>query len=142
MKPVVLALALVVGSMSFDLAYAIGPVPKADNGADCDNAQTQSEMNACASDDFDRADKALNAQWKLTRKAMVDMDANLEADQKGAEKALLKGQRAWIEYRDGQCEAEGFSVRGGTMEPMMVDSCKAHLTDLRTKELKALAEQQ
>ncbi|OLP44241.1 lysozyme inhibitor LprI family protein [Rhizobium oryziradicis] len=117
-------------------AYAVGPK------LNCQDPQTQAEMTQCAGDEFDAADKALNAQWKLTRAALVETDANLDADQKGAEKALLKGQRAWIDYRDGQCEAEGFSVRGGTMEPMMVASCKARLTELRTKELKSLAEPQ
>lgn len=117
-------------------AYAVGPKQN------CSDPQTQAEMTQCAGDEFDKADKALNAQWKLTRAAMVETDANLDDDQKGAEKTLLKGQRAWIDYRDGQCEAEGFSVRGGTMEPMMVASCKARLTELRTKELKALAEPQ
>lgn len=117
-------------------AYAVGPK------LNCQDPQTQAEMTQCAGDEFDAADKALNAQWKLTRAAMVETDASLDADQKGAEKALLKGQRAWIDYRDGQCEAEGFSVRGGTMEPMIVASCKARLTELRTKELKSLAEPQ
>lgn len=117
-------------------AYAVGPK------LDCNNAQTQSEMTECAGNDFNKADKALNAQWKLTRAALVETDANLDAEQKGAEKALLKAQRAWIDYRDGHCEAEGFSVRGGSMEPMIVASCKARLTDARTKELKSMAEPQ
>ncbi|HBF31557.1 lysozyme inhibitor LprI family protein [Rhizobium sp.] len=117
-------------------AYAVGPK------LDCNNAQTQSDMNQCAADDLANADKALNAQWKLTRAVLVDADTNLDAAQKGGEKALLKAQRAWIDYRDGQCEAEGFSVRGGSMEPMMVASCKARLTEVRTKELKAMAEPQ
>ncbi|TWD54224.1 uncharacterized protein YecT (DUF1311 family) [Agrobacterium vitis] len=120
-------------------AYAVGPKTNTDTVPDCGNAQTQTEMNECASADFDRADRALNAQWKLTRAVMQETDANLEDDQKGAEKALLNAQRAWIAYRDGQCEAEGFSVRGGTMESMIVADCKARLTDARTKELKALA---
>lgn len=136
MRLVLSVLALVVGSAGFGTAYAVGPK------LDCNNAQTQGDMNQCAGDDLAKADKALNAQWKLTRAAMVETDANLDTEQKGAEKALLKGQRAWIDYRDGQCESEGFSVRGGSMEPMIIASCKARLTELRTKELKALVEPQ
>lgn len=135
MRMALSVLTFVIGSAGFGTAYAVGPK------LDCNNAQTQAEMNQCAGNDLANADKALNAQWKLTRAAMVETDANLDAAQKGAEKALMKAQRAWIDYRDGQCEAEGFSVRGGSMEPMMVASCKARLTDLRTKELKAMAEQ-
>ena len=106
---------------------------------DCDNAQTQSDMTSCAQARYEEADKALNAQYKQTRAAMVAMDKDLDGDMKGAEQALLKAQRAWISYRDAHCENYGFQARGGTMEPMLVAGCLADLTDLRTKELKELA---
>jgi uncharacterized protein YecT (DUF1311 family) len=57
---------------------------------------------------------------------------------KGAEQALVKAQRAWIDYRDAECNAAGFQARGGTMEPMLVAGCLADITDKRTKELKEL----
>ncbi|MFC5756610.1 lysozyme inhibitor LprI family protein [Rhizobium sp. GCM10022189] len=107
---------------------------------DCANAQTQADMTSCAQARYDAADKALNAQYKLTRAAMVAIDKDLDGDMKGAEQALLKAQRAWISYRDAQCENSGFQARGGTMEPMLVAGCLADLTDLRTRELKALAD--
>lgn len=107
---------------------------------DCGNKETQMEMTMCAGEEYEAADKALNAQWKLTRKVMVDWDKELDESQRGAEAALLKAQRAWIDYRDGQCEAEGFAARGGTLEPMLNASCLAELTKLRTEELKTLAE--
>ncbi|MBB3589834.1 uncharacterized protein YecT (DUF1311 family) [Rhizobium sp. BK529] len=108
--------------------------------ADCENAQTQADMTSCAQARYDKADKGLNAQYKLTRTAMVAIDKDLDGDMKGAEQALLKAQRAWITYRDAQCENYGFQARGGTMEPMLVAGCLADLTDLRTKELKELAD--
>ncbi|MDL2405345.1 lysozyme inhibitor LprI family protein [Rhizobium calliandrae] len=107
---------------------------------DCNNAQTQMDMNICAQRDYDEADKALNEQYKRTRAAMVATDADLDVDQKGAEEALIKAERAWVDYRDGQCEAEGFEARGGSMEPMLVSGCKATLTKQRTEELKTLAD--
>jgi uncharacterized protein YecT (DUF1311 family) len=107
---------------------------------DCDKAETQADMNICAGRDFAAADADLNAQWKITRQVMADWDRELSADQRGAEKALLKGQRAWIDYRDGQCESEAFAARGGTLEPMLLMSCKAEISKVRTEELKTLAE--
>ncbi|MDO1582167.1 lysozyme inhibitor LprI family protein [Rhizobium oryzicola] len=106
----------------------------------CEKADTQMEMNYCAEQDFNAADADLNAQWKVTRKALADWDKKLDVDQRGAENALLKSQRAWIDYRDGECEAEGYSAHGGTMEPMLVMSCKAELSKVRTEELKQLAD--
>jgi len=120
------------------MAHGVG---LAEDAPDCSNAQTQADMNSCSELEFQTADAALNAQYKKTRAAMLAVDANLEADMTGAEKALLAGQRGWIVYRDGECEAEGFQVRGGSMEPMLVSGCKATMTRLRTKELKELADE-
>ncbi len=107
---------------------------------DCAKAEAQTDLNICAALDFDTADKALNVQYKKTRAAMIALDTDLDNDMKGAEKALVKAQRAWVDYRDGECEAQGFQARGGSMEPMLVSGCKAELTKKRTKELKDLAD--
>jgi uncharacterized protein YecT (DUF1311 family) len=103
---------------------------------DCDNAMAQQDMNFCAEQDFEAADAELNTVWKDARKVAKDLDAELSEDLKGADKALLAGQRAWIGYRDGQCELAGFEARGGSMEPMLVSGCKATLTRARTREIK------
>lgn len=105
---------------------------------DCANPTTQSDMTSCEAARHDAADKALNAQYKKTRAVMVTIDSDLDGDMKGAEKALVKAQRAWIDYRDAECDAAGFQARGGTMEPMLVAGCLADITDKRTKELKEL----
>jgi uncharacterized protein YecT (DUF1311 family) len=103
---------------------------------DCNNQLAQQDMNFCAEKDFEAADAELNAVWKEARQVAKDLDAELSEDLKGADKALLAAQRAWIGYRDGQCELAGFEARGGSMEPMLVSGCKATLTQARTKELK------
>lgn len=105
---------------------------------DCKEPTTQSDMTLCERVRQDEADKALNVQYKKTRAAMVAADSDLDGDMKGAEKVLVTAQRAWIAYRDAECEAEGFQARGGTMEPMLVAGCIANVTDARTKELKTL----
>jgi uncharacterized protein YecT (DUF1311 family) len=107
---------------------------------DCAKPVTQMDMNICADRDYQAADKELNAQYKKTRAAMVSFDADLKDNLKGAEKALVKAQRAWVDYRDGECEAEGFAARGGSMEPMLVSNCLARLARQRTKELRQIAD--
>ncbi len=120
---------------------ADGPAYSEDEAeVDCANAVTQHDMNVCADRDYRAADRELNEQWLATRQVLVDWDAGLEEQNKGAVKALMKAQRAWIEYRDGQCDAEGYSVWGGTMYPTIVSSCLADLTRKRTAELKDLVD--
>ena len=114
-----------------------GPAEAQD--VDCNNAVAQADLNACAESDFEAADKDLNATYRAAMKSMRETDADLEDDMKGAEAALKKAQRAWIDYRDANCEAYGFQARGGSMEPMLVSGCKAELTRQRTKDLKELS---
>lgn len=125
-------------------ALLLGGMPVlAQEDVDCGNATTQADMNICANEEYEAADTELNTVYKQTVAAMRAKDAELgdiSADYVGAEEALKKAQRAWIGYRDGQCELAGFEARGGSMEPMLVSGCLAQLTTARTEELKALLE--
>jgi uncharacterized protein YecT (DUF1311 family) len=87
----------------------------------------QQAMNYCAAQDFHKADAALNAAWKLIRP-----DTPKSSD--GSD-PLLAAQRAWITYRDNQCDSEGLFVEGGSLEPFIVAGCRARITRARTEEL-------
>ncbi|WP_252257584.1 lysozyme inhibitor LprI family protein [Erythrobacter aurantius] len=104
----------------------------------------QQEMNICAHRDYLIADAALNAQWRLTRQTMQERDSEAEKpdwdERPGYFDTLLEAQRAWIAYRDAHCRSEGYSARGGSLEPLLVSTCKIHLTELRTAQLRELAE--
>ena len=110
---------------------------------DCQNATTQSDMTICAAQDYEAADTLLNAVYKQAMAGMQATDkdlAEIDENDVGAVAALKKAQRAWIGYRDGQCELAGFEARGGSMEPMLVAACLADLTRKRTQELNDLLE--
>ena len=112
-----------------------------DGGFKCNPDGNQQEMNQCAYEDWVKADEELNAVYKQALAFAASQDADLKEYQpelQGAVKALKKAQRAWVSYRDGQCESYGFGARGGSMEPLLIESCKADLTNLRVKELKDL----
>lgn len=104
----------------------------------CKSPQTQLDMNICAQRDFENADGILNNEYAKARDYMKSLDENLPAQSQGAAKALLNAQRAWISYRDLACAAEGFVVKGGTMEPMVISGCKERLTRQRIDDLKQL----
>ncbi len=133
------AMALLCGVMAMAASPAF-----ADNEpeVDCKNPMTQSDMNICADQDYREADKALNAQWAAIKPIVKEWDETLKSVGMvpTAEASLLKAQRAWIDYRDGQCDTAEASVQGGTMAPTIYSSCMADLTRKRTEELKSLAE--
>lgn len=102
----------------------------ADKCADAANDQTT--MNRCAEDSYKEADRALNAQYAATRKAVLAFDPE-------GDKALIVAQRAWVAFRDAHCAATSFAFKGGSMEPTMRFSCLAETTEARTAQLKRMA---
>ena len=111
-----------------------------DGGVSCNPEGSQQEMNACSHDDYQKADRELNDAYRqaLDFASGEDSDLKDQPDLQGAVATLKRAQRGWIDYRNGQCESYGFTARGGSMEPMLIDGCKADLTRKRTAELKAL----
>lgn len=121
-------------------ASALQPGAAQEAELDCKNPVSQIDMTECAGRDFDAADAELNKAYVKAREVLREADKQFSKEMQGGEKSLLAGQRGWIAYRDGQCEAAAFGMHGGTAEPMVMLSCKALLTRARTKELLELAD--
>lgn len=121
-------------------ALALWPLAAPAQPVNCANAMAQADLNACAAQDWQAADDQLNAVWPKARAALKAMDADLPDELKGGEQALLEAQRAWIIFRDAQCKAEGFPMRGGSAEPLLVYGCMTELTRHRTEVLTRLTE--
>ena len=107
--------------MSRFFAIATGPVVR----AQCDDAKTTSQINECFAKELKKADAELNDVYRLTMKKLEAGDAAL----------LRKAQRAWLVYRDAQCEAGRALLDGGTGGPAAFLSCKLELTRKRTAEI-------
>jgi uncharacterized protein YecT (DUF1311 family) len=94
-----------------------------------DRDSSQQAMNRCAGDAYQRADEALNAQWKRVLDAFEDAKGR---------KLLVESQRAWLKYRSTHCDLAASDSIGGSMWPMLNSGCLASLTRQRTRELKEL----
>jgi uncharacterized protein YecT (DUF1311 family) len=124
---------IVQTGLGVGLAGVLATSTLADDKPDCIDPQTQMEMTFCAGVDYQEADAALNALWpdvlaaaKLNDEYVGDM-----ARERGVPttvEALRDAQRAWIRFRDAQCEFEAYEVFGGTMQPMVGSLCLARLT--------------
>ena len=120
-----LALAVVVASWS---GVAIA------QSRDCSDPQNQMEMNFCAQQDWQEQDARLNAEYKRAMTRAKAFDADGYSDE-SAVAALKTAQRAWIPFRDGNCAAEAFTMKGGSAEPLVYYSCLASMTATRADEL-------
>ena len=106
--------------------------------------QTQMGMNFCSYQDYQNADRALNTVWpqvKAKMKALDNSNKDWMPEQANGEENLLKAQRAWIDYRDGHCAATGAEYAGGSIRPLIENSCLAALTRHRTEELLLMLEE-
>lgn len=118
--------------------------------ADCNQEAAdrgiQQEINICAAQDYMIADQALNNQWAITYAKMQARDKSWSEsaldndDRPGWRESLLNAQRAWITFRDAHCRVDGYMARGGSLERLLVSTCKTALTKARTAQLKELAE--
>lgn len=123
------------------LLIALGPAsPAGAQSADCATAVAQQDINQCVAADWEAADAELNRAYKAARARAAEIDSSLDAHQRGAADSLKAAQRAWITFRDAACATEGFVMRGGSAEPMLVYGCMASLTRSRTRDLWGFAE--
>jgi uncharacterized protein YecT (DUF1311 family) len=98
---------------------AAQPRPKLDG-------PSQHDMNDQAAARYRIADRELNAVYaRLIASASPDGRQRLE-----------KSQRAWIRFRDLDCEARAGS-RDGSFFPASINLCLEAVTDERTRTLKA-----
>ena len=122
-------------------ALALAAAPEEE--PNCKAPRWQPEMTVCAYMDYETADAAMNAEWKPLLALMKDRDKDSKPagdSRPGYVAALLQGQRAWIKFRDAHCVSEGYSARGGSMEPMAINGCLEAVTRERTKQLHDLLE--
>ncbi len=83
----------------------------------------QWEMNKCAGNKFEKADKAMNERYV---KLMKQLDPEDQAK-------LRQAQRAWNAYMKKWCEFETNGL--GSIRPMIFAGCLTGLTEDHTKNL-------
>ncbi|MCX7287931.1 MAG: lysozyme inhibitor LprI family protein [Rhodobacterales bacterium] len=105
---------------------------------DCANAMAQQDLNQCAYAEWEQADAGLNAAYKQAMALLKSWDANLPETDRGGAEALKAAQRAWITFRDNACAAEGWAMKGGSAEPLLLYGCMRQLTEERTAHLTGL----
>jgi len=99
------------------------------HAADCANASDQMTLNECANNDYKKSDAELNKLYKEIRNRL-----NQQPD---TAKQLVAAQRAWIVFRDAECDFATFNSKDGSAYAMLVNMCRDGLTQARIKDFKA-----
>ncbi|WP_297115446.1 lysozyme inhibitor LprI family protein [uncultured Enterobacter sp.] len=95
---------------------------------ECDKATTQLELNTCSAQQYQAADKKLNATYQAAIKRATAPQRDL----------LKKAQQAWIALRDADCAFIGSGTEGGSVQPMIVNQCLTEKTVEREAFLASL----
>ena len=110
--------------------FGLGTVEPISNAhaADCATASDQSTLNECASKDYAKSDAELNKLYKEIRGRL--------SDQPDAVKKLVAAQKAWIVFRDAECDFSSVRSQDGSAYPMLISMCRDGLTQTRIKDFK------
>lgn len=134
MKFALIALAILAPSLAS--ADSISGIESIEKGwKEChekeENQSTQG-MIGCNMTYYDAADAILNARYKdITKQLKKDGDTETQ-------KRLVAAQRAWIAFRDSECQLQGTSMLGGTGENVIITGCLTGKVIERVKDLDQL----
>jgi uncharacterized protein YecT (DUF1311 family) len=101
------------------------------------------DLNDCYGNLYQSADAQLNATYnnivgfvkKNLLLAQHDNNAALIAHNETSLNKLLAAQRAWLAYRDANCDSIKFQYEGGSIQPMIWSQCMAETTQQRIATL-------
>ena len=91
----------------------------------CSDMVTQQEMNSCARDSYEQADAQLNLVYQTLKGDLTD----------SGQQALQSAELAWIEFRDRDCTFAKNQFAGGSIVPLIYNSCLESHTKARIAEL-------
>jgi uncharacterized protein YecT (DUF1311 family) len=93
----------------------------------CADANTQTDMTICWSEQAKKSDAQLNATYQRVRKGVRDLGADPDV--------LVSPELAWISARDATCKYEMSLTEGGSISPMEGAMCVDRMTQAQTKWL-------
>lgn len=100
--------------------------PAKAGGPDCSRAEAQTELTLCAIQSRDAADAELQRTYERVMEKI---------DSRRAKALLRRAQKAWVAYRDSECEFESSGSQGGSIHPMQVAACQNAMIHARTMQL-------
>ena len=101
---------------------------------DCSVASTTLEVNECASIGQQKMEAKLNTTYQRIMK-LLDKQSADDPNAKASKTALIEAQRAWIKFREADCNAVYQYYIDGTIRTVMSISCMSKHAERRIKDL-------
>jgi uncharacterized protein YecT (DUF1311 family) len=122
-----------------------GSDPQSCVGTISDECQGQPEgssttgIDACLGREHDAWDVILNENYRAAVAAAKEQDASLkeQAIEPGAAASLVKAQRAWVAFRDAECDRRFELYKDGSIRTNIASSCLLQLTASRALDFQS-----
>lgn len=101
----------------------------------CAQAVSTVEVTTCMQNVLKARDRELNVAYQELLKTLVKSDAGDTTDYARVRRELTAAQRAWVQYRDNDCNAQYSYWAQGTIRGPRHLGCMVERTEQRTREL-------
>ena len=116
-KTLVIVPVVLVSSMSF---------------ADCNKNLNQTDLNICTAQEYKKEDQKLNKLYQA-------YTAKLGSAER---KQFTEIQKSWVNYKDKDCQYAAQDYKGGSIYPMILNTCLTEKTKDRIDDLEDYLEEQ
>ncbi|MBW5811656.1 lysozyme inhibitor LprI family protein [Yersinia kristensenii] len=109
---------------------------------ECKNIQSSNQIYLCSKQSLEKNDANLNREYKKLL-SIIDSEYVSHEDLKNEYINKIKSsQRAWVNFRDKNCEVFSYQIDVGTQAyETSINSCKDKMTQERIKELLSILNQ-
>lgn len=121
-------------SLGAALALALCAVSSTAAAVNCKKALSTGEIEECVALEQGKAELKLNKTYQRVLKLVGEVSAE-DGEAPGAKKSLVAAQRAWVKFRDADCEATYTFHQGGQIRGVMYLSCMQRHAENRVKDL-------
>lgn len=101
----------------------------------CENASSNVEIGDCTYAAYQKADKALNAFWPKVLASIDAADYMPAADRRTWKETVIAAQRAWVTFKEADCNAVTYEWWGGSGAGVAEATCLYDRTTQRLKQL-------
>jgi uncharacterized protein YecT (DUF1311 family) len=116
--------------------FAADDLAQAEQANACADAANTVEIRECLDKAYTKADAELNDVWKQVMAQVSAADYLPAKERKSWQDELLESQRAWIKFKEHDCDAVGFEWYGGSGAGGAILNCLLEHTQARTADLK------
>lgn len=108
---------------------------------DCVKAISTPELNECAARQQKAVELQLNQTYQQALKSLQQPDTEIDKFSAARQK-LIEAQRAWVKFREADCEAVYLQHVSGSIRNLMFTGCLQKHAERRIEDLRAVFAEQ